>query len=51
MPDLIEDFFAFLYSTKDRKNPTANNGANCPACGAELEYDEENETMTCPNCD
>lgn len=49
--DLLEDLLAFLYATGDR-NP-ANSGTDentCPACGAELEYDEETGEERCPEC-
>jgi len=49
--DLLEDAFAFLYATGDRK--PANSGMDentCPTCGAVLEYDEETGEDRCPEC-
>ncbi len=44
MPDLLEDFAAFVYAT----SPTRKN--ICPVCGAELEENEDGD-LKCPECD
>ena len=51
MTDIIEDIFAFMYATGE-KNKTQNDDTDsiCPTCGSEMEYDEENEAMRCPDC-
>lgn len=52
MADIIEDIFAFLYATGGKKKPSSDdvNGI-CPLCGLEMEYDDENDDIRCPDCD
>ncbi len=51
MPDLIEDFIAFLYTTGSRKLPgRSGSDDQCPECGAELEENEATGEMRCPVC-
>ena len=50
--DLLEDLFAFLYATGDRKPANTGSGEEtCPTCGAVLEYDEETGEECCPECE
>jgi len=44
MPDLLEDFIAFVYATESDKNNTR------PVCGGDLEENDDGE-LTCPECD
>jgi hypothetical protein len=52
MADIIEDIFAFLTVTGDGKKADSNNVSSiCSVCGSVLEYDEDSEEMSCPDCD
>ena len=44
MPDLLEDFIAFIYATQPDKDNT------CPVCGSDLEENDDGE-LYCPQCD
>lgn len=51
MPDIIEDIFAFMLTSGDRKNGVSGDSSStCPTCGAEMEYDEDTDEMKCPDC-
>jgi len=50
MVDIIEDIFAFfLVSGEKQKSPSGDDDSCCPACGAELEEDDDGEPY-CPDC-
>ena len=44
MPDLLEDFIAFVSATQPDKDNT------CPVCGSDLEENDDGE-LYCPQCD
>ena len=51
MPDLIEDFLAFLYATGNGRKPGKSAGEEvCPECGADMEEDDETGELRCPEC-
>lgn len=52
MTDIIEDIFAFLYTSSGKKNQVSNDSSTtCPLCGSEMEYDDERNEMHCPDCE
>ena len=51
MPDLIEDFIAFLYATGKQRKPYPPAGEElCPDCGTVMEEDETG-VLRCPECE
>ena len=50
MVDIIEDIFAFCQVSDGKlKSPSGDDDSCCPACGAELEEDDDGEPY-CPDC-
>ena len=48
--DIIEDIFAFFYASGGKQNSSSGDDVSCcPACGAELEEDDDGEPY-CPDC-